>query len=435
MSLTNPTVFGDNPQVPSANAELYVPDQLIAGDAKIVTDDTAMLTGAAALLRGTALGRVLLGATLTAAGVQATGSLTFSGNPAAGDSVTINGVEVTFVANGVSPDDFEVELGLTEAETIEALENFLLATDDSDLQAVLYSAAGSVLSLAAANGGARGNTIGTVATRSVVAAAAATLTGGANNTGTGVFSAITLGNGAKLGAYLLACIMATSGTPAASSVAESGNVGSGVMGTVTPGAAAKLGQYQVVLTATGATAAFNVIAPDGSIAGAGNVASAYNTGGLAFTLANGGTMTAGDTWNIFVTDTGVSKFSVRDPDGEVRPDLTVGTAYVDQIKTTLSQGGTKFAVGDGFSITVERGAGAYKLSAANAYDGSENPVGILAMDADPSGGDIKCAVYMTGEFNRNKVHYDPSWSLASLTTAFRYANIFLKTALSSANPT
>lgn len=73
----------------------------------------------------------------------------------------------------------------------------------------------------------------------------------------------------------------------ATTTPRAGNVGNGVMGTVTVGAAARVGRYQLRATSTGATATFDVEDPDGFTIGQGAVASAFNAGGLSFTLADG----------------------------------------------------------------------------------------------------------------------------------------------------
>lgn len=59
------TNFGDNPFAPGMQSDAYIPDQLIAGDAKLVTDSVT-ITGAAALVRGSVLGQVLIGAAAAA---------------------------------------------------------------------------------------------------------------------------------------------------------------------------------------------------------------------------------------------------------------------------------------------------------------------------------------------------------------------------------
>jgi Bacteriophage lambda head decoration protein D len=51
------TPVGDNPFQPGVVAETYIPDQLIAGDLKLVTESHT-ITGAAAYVRGTIMGVV-----------------------------------------------------------------------------------------------------------------------------------------------------------------------------------------------------------------------------------------------------------------------------------------------------------------------------------------------------------------------------------------
>lgn len=433
--MLNPLTIGDNPQAPGITSEVYIPDQLIAGNLKLVTDNLAVITGGLLYQRGTVLGQILEAAAGVTAGTPAVGTLTFSGNPAVADSVTLNGTVVTFIANDTLATAGQVALGLTEAQTIEALLAYLTASTDTQLVKFKYSAAGQVITLTAVTGGTGGNALTTVATSSVIAAGAGTLAGGVNNTGNGTFGAITLGVGAQLGIYLLACIQSTAGAgPVTAVTPGEGNVGTGTFGAIAIAPPAQVGDYRVELTATGATAAFDVFDPHNELVGTGNVATAFSAGGIGFTLANGGTMTKGDTWYIAVTDNGVALFSVLDPHGFARPNVTVGTAYVDQIDFTLSQGATKFVVGDAFAISVAAGSGKYKPAVATATDGSQTPCAILADVADTTGGDVSGAVYQTGEFNANSLFFDPSFTIASLTGALRKFNIFVKTSISANNP-
>lgn len=73
-----PGNVGDNPFQPGITGEIYNPDQLIAGDMKIVTTDVTVLH-LAALLRGTVMGKITLGAAaaaVKAGGNTGTGTLT-----------------------------------------------------------------------------------------------------------------------------------------------------------------------------------------------------------------------------------------------------------------------------------------------------------------------------------------------------------------------
>jgi hypothetical protein len=76
--------------------------------------------------------------------------------------------------------------------------------------------------------------------------------------------------------------------------------GSGAMSGVTLGRLAQPGTYRVLLMATSATGALQVTAPDGELLPAGKVATAYTSDHINFTVADGGTMTIGDYYNIIV---------------------------------------------------------------------------------------------------------------------------------------
>lgn len=71
-----PTLYGDTPWAPGITTDVFVPDQLIGGDMKIVTD-TKLITGGAYYKRGTVLGRINVGAATSA--VKASGANTGNG--------------------------------------------------------------------------------------------------------------------------------------------------------------------------------------------------------------------------------------------------------------------------------------------------------------------------------------------------------------------
>lgn len=110
-------------------------------------------------------------------------------------------------------------------------------------------------------------------------------------------------------------------------------------------------------------------------------------------------------------------------------------AIADEIKGVLTDGGVDFIVGDGFDITIAAGSGKMVKSVATATDGSQVPSAILADDCDATAADKNIGVYDTGEFNQNKVIYDGTWTLAALKLALRTFSIFLKPAVSAADPT
>lgn len=194
--------------------------------------------------------------------------------------------------------------------------------------------------------------------------------------------------------------------------------GSGVMSGLTFGPDVQVGSYVITLIATSATAAFTVVAPDGTSLPNGAVATAYKSNHLSFLIANGGTMTLGDKFTVVVsaagtpvlvgtgsgTVSGVSLgksakpgtykvrltatsatalFEVVGPDGLIGTG-NVATAFTsDHVNFTLANGGT-MTLGDYFIIIV---AG-YTAPEAKAWDplaldGTQEAWGILrnAVDA------------------------------------------------------
>jgi hypothetical protein len=77
--------------------------------------------------------------------------------------------------------------------------------------------------------------------------------------------------------------------------------GTGAVSALTLGPRAELGTYRVKLTATAATALFEVRGPSGLV-GTGNVQTAFTSDHVNFTLGNAGTMTIGDYFNIVVAN-------------------------------------------------------------------------------------------------------------------------------------
>ncbi|NUB12541.1 head decoration protein [Azospirillum brasilense] len=128
-------------------------------------------------------------------------------------------------------------------------------------------------------------------------------------------------------------------------------------------------------------------------------------------------------------------FRVEDPDGFVLGDVAVGATFSDDIKFVIADGATDFVVGDKFTITVAAGSGKYKLSAAAATDGSQDPVAILADHADATGGDVAAPIYLTGEFNQRAMTFGTGHTAASVKNKLRTRSIFVKTSVSAADPT
>src|SRR3546814_15079461 len=80
--------------------------------------------------------------------------------------------------------------------------------------------------------------------------------------------------------------------------AAAGNTGNGIFGAVTVDSEAVTGTYSVAITEAAAGAGvFSVTDPTGSVVGSGEVAVAFDAGGLSFTIAAGATaFVLGDSW-------------------------------------------------------------------------------------------------------------------------------------------
>lgn len=166
---------------------------------------------------------------------------------------------------------------------------------------------------------------------------------------------------------------------------------------------------------------------------AAHAAAGTNTGNG--TIGSLNATTGSKVGNYVLTATGATTFKVTDPEGTALPNATVGTPYLQQgIGFTLTAGGTAFAAGDTFNVTVEDAVGTYKLSVKTASDGSQTPVAVLADYADASGGPVTTGAYLMVEVNANALTFDPSWDIPSLTAALRPSAIFVKSSVSAADP-
>lgn len=107
---------------------------------------------------------------------QASGTATFSTNPTASDTLTLNGTAITFVASGaVAP---QVNIGTTLAITLANLLAMCAASADAQLVKFFYNVTGSVFNIAAAAGGTGGNALTLAKSSTAITLSAATLAGG-----------------------------------------------------------------------------------------------------------------------------------------------------------------------------------------------------------------------------------------------------------------
>ena len=164
------TSIQDNPFQPGIVAETYIPDQLIAGGLKLVTMPVT-ITGSAKVARGTVMGRVSAGAITSSTGTAfATGTITVAALPIAGDTLTIQGTVITFVAYpadsaggtvgpfvDVPAQGNNVYIQSTTALQAVALTNFLMNSTDANLVKMTYAVSGSVVTVTAVAIGTAGN--------------------------------------------------------------------------------------------------------------------------------------------------------------------------------------------------------------------------------------------------------------------------------------
>jgi hypothetical protein len=93
-------------------------------------------TGAGGVGNQTGQRGVVRGPTAFATSAIARGQFSFSGNPAANDTVTVNGVTVTFVASGATGN--QVNIAANSAATVSALYTFLSGSANASLRACRY---------------------------------------------------------------------------------------------------------------------------------------------------------------------------------------------------------------------------------------------------------------------------------------------------------
>lgn len=77
---------------------------------------------------------------------DATGTITFAYNPSVGDTISLNGTDVTFVLT-VSDADVECEIGVNRAATLSNLETMLGSSSDTEIAKCDYSVASNILTV------------------------------------------------------------------------------------------------------------------------------------------------------------------------------------------------------------------------------------------------------------------------------------------------
>ena len=239
-----------------------------------------------------------------------------------------------------------------------------------------------------------------------------------------VLSGQNLGAGAVVGKVLRA--------QAAAPIPAIVGTGTGVMSALTFGPDVQVGSYVITLLETSATAAFSVVAPDGTALPSGAVGTAYQSDHVNFLISDGGTMTADDAYTIVVTAAGTpvviggtgtgtmsaislgpdaqnggyqvicraavaegGDFEVLAPDGSSIGRFVMGTASTGtaafasrHINFSLTDA-TDFIVGNYFNIIIARPSSYGKVVEWNptTYDGRHKVAGLLYGDIDASSAD------------------------------------------------
>ncbi len=198
--------------------------------------------------------------------------------------------------------------------------------------------------------------------------------------------------------------------------------GTGAMTALSLGPDVQVGVYAITLLATSATAAYSVVAPDGTVLPNGAVGTAYVSTHASFLISSAGTMTIGDAYALTVTAGGTpaivgtgtglmsaislgpdaqnggyrinilatsatGEFEVIAPDGTKLRRGQIATAYTSShINFTIANGGTMTA-GDYYNIVVAAGSGKFVAVTPATYDGRHIAAGVIVNTCDATDAD------------------------------------------------
>ncbi len=170
----------------------------------------------------------------------------------------------------------------------------------------------------------------------------------------------------------------TKSTPT-TGTAKVGNTGNGICGSVSAGSATKLGIYTI--------------------------------------RCEDATTEGSEQWGVYTPD-GIKLFTAV-------TDVAYSTTHINFI---ITAGGTGFAVGDEFTITVTAGSGKYKKALLAANDGSQetDTMAILAEDADATSADVNTIAYIVGDFNETRMTFGTGFTAANVKDALATRGIILR---------
>lgn len=239
--------------------------------------------------------------------------------------------------------------------------------------------------------------------------------------------------------------------------------GTGLMSALVAGPDVQVGSYVITLLATSSTAAFSVVAPDGTALPNGAVGTAYKSSHISFLVSDGGTMTLGDKYTAVVTAGGTPEvvggtgtgtmsaitlgklaqrgtyrvvlraaashggdFDVIAPDGSSIGRFLMGTttgaaaAFTsDHVNFTLTDA-TDFILGNYFHIVVANGTDAGYLWDPLAVNGTQEVYGITTHAADASSTTAAVAVLTRlAEVKSSLLTWKSTVTAAQKTEAYR----------------
>ena len=240
--------------------------------------------------------------------------------------------------------------------------------------------------------------------------------------------------------------------------------GSGLMTLLRFGPDVQVGSYVITLLATSATAAFSVVAPDGTALPNGAVGTEYKSTHLSFLVSNGGTMTTGDKYTVVVSAAGTpvvvggtgtgtmsaitlgkyaqlgtykvvciavqtngGDFDVIAPCGRSVGRFVMGTGSTasasftsDHVNFTLTDA-TDFIVGNYFNIIVANQSavtGYYYAYDPTAVDGTQEPCAVLVEAASAASVAVSAnALVRLGEVKSANLTWKASVSAAQKLAA------------------
>ena len=305
---------GNNPAQPWAISETFLPDQLIAGDLKIVTDSVTVASGAT-LNRGSVMGQILFGtATASTGKAYASGTIVVAALPSSGDTLTVNGTVLTFkimptgyLENPTDNTLWIVPWSATEGQPVapsstlyqqaNQLCAFLNASTDTNISKMTYTVSNA-----------------TITAKSIVI-------------GTG-------GNG-----YTLATSNSSAFTVPANLSGGTANTGASSVGSISLGKYAKPGNYTIVASSTSSTASCTVTGPDGVSLPPATVGTAYANSEINFTITDSSTAAA-DTYVITSNPTNVGQWKLSVATATDGSEVPAGILadYVDSTSAAVTAG-------------------------------------------------------------------------------------------------